>query len=277
MDNSSCILFNTIRDGKQPYAFHRDYHVHIIVNKGTMTFSDGKDNFSAGKDDIVIWQMSNDIQNVSYSLDFDADVLLASPQFLRCFNPEMTWATRGYIFIRQNPSFHLYGENLRIIRNDFRQFSLRLSATSEMFKIDLLGNQMRMFLYDLWVAYSGSISEMKPDDNSHLHSSQIFLRFVDLVQKDCRKHRDVAYYADQLCITPKYLSQVSNKVSNVPALQWINYYSGFELVTLLDNPNLTISDIAFDMDFSSANHLTRYCKKILGVTPSEYRNKKNNQ
>lgn len=273
MDNSSCILFNTNRDGKQPHAFHRDYHVHILVNRGTMTFSDGKDSFRAGKDDIVIWQMANSIQDVGYSHGFDADVLLASPQFLIHFNPEMTWATRGYLFIRQNPSFHLRGESLRIIRNDFEQFRLRLSATSEMFKIDLLGNQMRMFLYDLWVAYSDSIGGMKSDDNS----SQIFLRFVSLVQKDCRKHRDVAYYADQLCITPKYLSQVSNKVTNVPALQWINYYSGFELVALLDNSALAISDIAFDMGFSSPNHLTRYCKKILGVTPSEYRNKKGKQ
>lgn len=275
MDNSSCILFNTIHGGKQPHAFHHDYHVHILVNKGTMTFSDGKNKFTSGKDDIVIWQMSNDIRDVSYSHDFDADVLLASPLFLKHFNPEMTWATRGYLFIRQNPSFHLHDENLRIIRNDFEQFRLRLSASSEMFKIDLLGNQMRMFLYDLWVAYSDDISKVKSAEGRQLdNSSQIFLRFVSIVQKDCRKHRDVAYYADQLCITPKYLSQVSNTVTNVPALQWINYYSGFELVSLLDNPDLTIADIAFDMDFSSANHLTRYCKKILGVTPSEYRKKK---
>lgn len=60
-------------------------------------------------------------------------------------------------------------------------------------------------------------------------------------------------------------------MTNVPALQWINYYAGFELVSLLDNPDLSISDIAFEMDFSSPNHFTRYCKKILGVTPSEYR------
>lgn len=270
MDNSSCILFNTRRDGKQPYDFHDDYHIHILVNKGTMDFSDGKNRFHSTKNDIVIWQMSNDIQDVSYSHDFDADVLLASPLFLQNFNPEMTWATRGYIFIRQNPSFHLHGENLRIIRNDFEQFRLRLSASSEMFKIDLLGNQMRMFLYDLWVAYSDDIGEMNGDDNA----SQIFMRFTDLVRKNCRKHRDVAYYADQLCITPKYLSQISNKVTNVPALQWINYYSGFELVTLLDNPHLTIQDISYEMDFSSANHLTRYCKKILGVAPSEYRRDK---
>ncbi len=267
MDNTSCILFNTLRDGKQPFDYHRSYHVHFLVNKGTMDFSDGKNSYQAGKDDIVIWQMYNDIQDVSCSRDFDADVLLASSQFLGHFNPEMTWATRGFLFIRRHPSFHLHGESLRIIRNDFEQFRLRLAATSEMFKIDLLGNQMRMFLYDLWVAYSSGISDMKSDDNA----SQIFLRFVGLVQKDSRKHRDVAYYADQLCITPKYLSQVSNKVTNVPALQWINYYAGFELVSLLDNPDLSISDIAFEMDFSSPNHFTRYCKKILGVTPSEYR------
>lgn len=270
MDNTSCILFNTLRDGKQPHDFHRNYHVHILVNKGTMAFSDGKNNFTAGKDDIVIWQMSNDIQDVTYSRDFDGDALIASSQFVQHFNPEMTWATRGFLFIRQNPSFHLHGESLRIIRNDFDQFRLRLSATSEMFKIELLGNQMRMFLYDLWTAYSGSINKMKSDTNS----SQIFFSFINLVQKECKKHRDVAYYADQLCITPKYLSQVSNAVTNVSAMQWINYYSGFELVNLLDKANLNISDIAFEMDFSSPSHLTRYCKKILGVTPSEYRNNK---
>lgn len=267
MDNTSCLLFNTIRDGKLPDAFHHGYHVHILVNKGNMTFSDGKNVFHSGHDDIVIWQMSNDIRDVSYSADFDADVLLASPQFLSHFNPEMTWATRGYLFIRQNPSFRLHGEDLRIIRNDFEQFSLRLSAGSELFKIELLGNQMRMFLFDLWVAYSDNISSMKSDDNA----SQIFLHFVSRVQKNCRKHRDVAYYADKLCITPKYLSQISNKVTNVPALQWINYYSGFELITLLNNSDLTIQDISFEMGFSSANHLTRYCKNLLGVTPSEYR------
>lgn len=267
MDNSSCILFNTRRDERQAFAFHRDCHVHILVNKGTLTFSDGKNRFVAGPNDVVIWQMSNNIQKAAQSADFDADVLLASPQFLSHYNPEMVWATRGFLFIRQHPAFHLQGENLCIIRNDFVQFGLRLAASSEMFKIDLLGNQMRMFLYDLWVAYSGNMKSMLPDDNA----SQIFLHFVDLVQKHCRTRRDVAFYADRLCLTPKYLSQVSNKVTHVPALQWINYYAGFELVSLLDNFKLTISEIAADMYFSSANHLTRYSKKVLGVTPSEYR------
>ncbi len=292
MDNTSCILFNTLIDGNLPDEFRQDYHVHILVNSGTMTFSDGKDSFKAGKNDLVIWQMSNTIQNVSYSRGFDADVLLASPQFLTHYNPEMTWATRGFLFIRQHPSFHLHGESLRIIRNDFLQFCQRLDADNEMFKIELLGNQMRMFLYDMWVAYSSQMEEMRADDNrtsseSHqarldgrvasevglANSSQIFLRFCSLVQEHCRKRRDVAFYADQLCITPKYLSQVSNKVTNVSALQWINYYAGFELVSLLDNPRLTIQDIAYDMDFSSPNHFTRYCRKVLGMTPTEYRNR----
>ena len=90
-----------------PSEFTDDYHVHIIVRQGVMTFSDGKNSFTSRKDDLVIWQQTNTIQQVKYSDDFEADFLLASVPFLSAFNPEMVWASKGFIFIRINPSFHL--------------------------------------------------------------------------------------------------------------------------------------------------------------------------
>ena len=75
------------------------------------------------------------------------------------------------------------------------------------------------------------ILNTRSDDNS----SQIFLRFVTLVQQHCRQHRDLGFYADRLCITPKYLSQVSKKVTNIPASEWVAYYATSELVALLNN------------------------------------------
>jgi hypothetical protein len=41
--------------------------------------------------------MSNTIQHVGYSDDFEADVLLFSGQFLQQFNPEMVWASKGFV------------------------------------------------------------------------------------------------------------------------------------------------------------------------------------
>lgn len=266
---TGCNLLNTKRDGQLPTDFTNDYHVHIIVRRGLMQFSDGKRIFSSQKDDLVIWQMSNSIQQVTYSADFEADFLIVTGDFLSRFNPEMVWASKGFIFIRINPSFHLHQESLRLMNDDFALFSQRLAQQDSPFKEEITGRVMQIFLFDLWTVYSSEMSQMVASDNA----SRIFLRFLSLVQKDCRRQRDVAYYADQLCITPKYLSQVSRSVSGLSASQWVTFYTTFELVSLLNDQSKTLTEVADQMNFETASHFSRYVKKQLGVSPSEYRNK----
>ena len=140
----------------------------------------------------------------------------------------------------------------------------------------------QIFLYDLWTVYSAEMSQMETNDNA----ARIFLRFLSLVQKDCRQQRDVTYYADLLCITPKYLSQVSRSVSGLPASEWITYYATFELVSLLrsssarllptgrkNDQSKTLTEVADLMRFETASHFSRYVKKLLGKSPSQYREK----
>ena len=264
-----CQILNTNRDGRMPSEFTSDYHVHMLVRGGEMRFSDGKTEFLSQKDDLVIWQMSNTIQRVTYSDDIEADFLIASGDFLARFNPEMVWASKGFIFIRINPSFHLHKESLRLMNDDFSLFRQRLDMPESPFKEEVVGRVMQIFLYDLWAVYSSEMSQMETNDNA----ARIFLRFLSMVQQDCRQQRDVAYYADKLCITPKYLSQVSRSVSGLPASEWITYYATFELVSLLNDQSKTLTEVADMMRFESASHFSRYVKKLLGKSPSEYRQK----
>ena len=259
-----------------------------------MRFTDGRNEFCSVRDDLVIWQMSNAIDGVRYSDDFECDFLLVSGEFLSRFNPEMVWASKGFIFIRINPSFHLHEESLKLMNDDFALFRQRLDmpespltsgrATSHSedsmqaslsprsigaFKEEVIGRVMQIFLYDLWTVYSEEMSQMETSDNA----ARIFLRFLGLVQQDCRQQRDVGYYADKLCITSKYLSQVSRSVSGLPASEWITYYATFELVSLLNDQSKTLTEVADLMNFETASHFSRYTKKVLGKTPTEYRNK----
>ena len=264
---SSCKLLNTARDRLMPSEFTSSYHVHILVREGEMRFSDGKQTHVSQKDDLVIWQMSNAIQEVVYSDNFEADFLIVSGDFLSRFNPEMVWASKGFIFIRINPSFHLHEESLRVMNDDFALFRRRLDMPDSPFQEEIIGRVMQIFLYDLWTVYSAEMSQMETNDNA----ARIFLRFLSLVQKDCRQQRDVAYYADKLCITSKYLSQVSRSVSGLPASEWITYYATFELVSLLNDQSKTLTEVADLMNFETASHFSRYVKKLLGKSPSEYR------
>ena len=268
-DIYGCHLLNTKRDGRQVKEFVGKYHLHILVRQGEMTFSDGKNIFKSIKGDLAIWQMSNTIQRVECSDDFEADVLLLSWQFLQQFNPEMVWASTGFVFIRINPSFHLDEEALRLIDGDFALFRNRLLMPDTGFKREILGRVMQIFIYDLWIVCQHGLSQMETSDNT----ARIFLRFLALAQQNARTEREVAYYADKLCITPKYLSQVSRSVTGLPASQWIQFYAAFELVSLLDDTTKTLTEVSDLMHFENLSHFSRYVKKTLGKTPSEYRNK----
>jgi len=264
-----CNLINTKCDGRQVVEFVGKYHVHILVRQGKMSFSDGKNLFTSQQGDLAIWQMSNTIQHVECSDDFDADVLLLSGEFLQQFNPEMVWASKGFVFIRINPSFHLDEEAQRLMDNDFALFRNHLAMPESGFKREILGRVMQIFIYDLWTVCQHGLSQMDTSD----HSARIFLRFLALAQQHARTEREVAYYADQLYITPKYLSQVCRTITGLPASQWIQYYAAFELVSLLNDTSKTLTEVSDLMHFENASHFSRYVKKTLGKSPSEFRNK----
>ena len=63
-DIYGCNLINTRHDGRQVTEFVGRYHVHILVRQGQMTFSDGRNSFTASQGDLAIWQMSNTIQHI---------------------------------------------------------------------------------------------------------------------------------------------------------------------------------------------------------------------
>lgn len=264
-----CALLNAVRDNVLPSRFMDEGHVHIIVRSGELSFYDGKHTHYAHVDDLIIWQMTNTISHVTYTDDFDADFLVVTPDFLQEFNPEMVWASKGYIFIKINPVFRLEGSCKQMMDSDFKLFKNRLSDNRSIFKRDILGRIMQLFLFDLWSVLHDQMTAMEASDNA----SRIFLQFLAQVQQHCRIHRDVAFYADKLCLTPKYLSQVSKSITGLPASEWISFYSAYELITMLNDQSKTLTEVAEIMHFETLSHFSRYTKKLLGKSPTEYRKK----
>lgn len=76
-------------------------------------------------------------------------------------------------------------------------------------------------------------------------------RFLALLERgDYCKNREIGYYADILCVTPKYLSEVSKKVSGYPANFWITRYTSLDIARLLRSKRLTFTEIADMFEFS---------------------------
>lgn len=75
----------------------------------------------------------------------------------------------------------------------------------------------------------------------------------------------------RLCITPKYLSEVTNLVSGHSANYWIQRFTSLEISRLLREKSLTPTEIADRFGFSSLSYFTRFVSRTLGFTPSELR------
>lgn len=268
------LLFNTLADMNMPSDYVGRYHIHILCKGGRAQFRMSERTFEIKENDFVIWQIGSEIYDALYSADFDADFLLVSKMFLVENNPEKVWATKGYVYIKQNPVFPLEADELLLIDSDFHRFREQLAGRLHIFRKEILGRQLQIFLFDLWNIYAREIN--KQEQLSNL-SAGLFHRFMDLLRQYSAENREVAFYAEKLCVTPKYLSEVVVKGSGKPASYWINGYATQEIVSLLKNPDITLTEISDRMNFYNQSHFSRFVKRMLGVSPSEYRNELENR
>ena len=124
------LIFNTLQDHKNPADYHKDYHIYLLCHGGEMTFTLGTKRHIFKEGDLLIWQMTTDFDEISYTDDFNADVLMVSSHFLSLYNPEQIWATKAYVYIKNNPVFPLEWAERTLIQTDFRAFRLRIGTAS---------------------------------------------------------------------------------------------------------------------------------------------------
>lgn len=106
------------------------------------------------------------------------------------------------------------------------------------------------------------------------HSSRqkdIFTRFMDLVGTHYGEEREVAYYAEQLCISTRYLSTIVHAMTGKTAKAIIDHMVVVEIKSLLQTTDLSIQEIAYHLHFPDQSYLGRFFRKHTGMSPSHFR------
>ena len=104
-------------------------------------------------------------------------------------------------------------------------------------------------------------------------NEQIFKHFLNLVQKNYMVHREVSFYADQICITPKYLGVVVAQVSGRRPLDWIRDYVILDAKAMLLSREYSIQQISQLLNFPNPSFFSKYFREAVGYSPSKYLNK----
>lgn len=101
-------------------------------------------------------------------------------------------------------------------------------------------------------------------------SEDIFYRFIDDVKQNYKQHRNVAFYADKACLTPKYLGQVITRVSGRHPIDWIRDYVILDAKAMIISGEYTIQQISTALGFPNASFFGKYFKESVGCSPGQY-------
>ncbi|MBO2008847.1 AraC family transcriptional regulator [Hymenobacter negativus] len=102
-------------------------------------------------------------------------------------------------------------------------------------------------------------------------SQLITAEFKKLVNTHYATERNLAFYADKLCITPKHLAETVKEMTGKRAVEWLAEAVLLEANVLLQNPTLTIAQVADTLHFADQSTFGRFFRNNTGVSPAAYR------
>lgn len=268
------ILFEASGGITFPENFIEFYHTHIYCHSGFIEFSFNGRKLKATASEFVFWYAHSATSHFVFSKNFTATVLLVEENFLNSNLPDLSWSIDVLIHTRDNPVLHFNEQkNKRKVISNFILLNEKYREKDHTFYDEVTKNQMSLFTLEMWHVFAEEFERNKRT----VLSGTIYDQFIHHVQRDCLTQREVKFYAERLHITPKHLNFICKQNTGVSASGWIQRFVKERLVILLENERLSITEIANMMNFSSYSFFTRYVKKTLGTTPSEFRNRMTQQ
>lgn len=107
----------------------------------------------------------------------------------------------------------------------------------------------------------------------HTRQEDIFNRFLELVNKYAVRERSIAFYADWLFLTPRYLSTLVRQASGRTVMDWVNEAVMQEAKLMLRHTDKLVYQIADELNFPNASFFSKYFRRMAGMTPNDYRRK----
>ena len=174
-----------------------------------------------------------------------------------------------FVYMRSHYWYELTGEEIERFKLFYGSLSQRAKDPTHFFRRESVLLLLRIFYLDIYNEYYSKSHLIK--GGSDMGKSKLAHDFFCLIMQHYREHKDVAFYADKLCITSKYLSMVIKEASGKTAKDWIVEYAILEIKAMLKNSTMNIQEISIKTNFANQSSLGRFFRKHTGMTLTEYR------
>lgn len=250
--------------------FRSDFLTVLLIVKGELTFLLNLEEYTANQNSLVIIApnaikkvevVSKDtiISGVNFTIDFLSAIGM----------PKNAVELLDYFSSQFSPHWRLVKKDASAVQLLIKQLNDRVSSLNEQeYGKEILYHTFYILLYEV---YNLSKKYAVPFHHHVSRKENLVKDFTRLVQKQFKERRNVKAYADQLSITAKYLTETVKEITSKTAGEIIDDFVLLEAKLLLDNPSLSIAEIADELHFSDQSFFGKYFKRHTGMSPKEYR------
>lgn len=137
------------------------------------------------------------------------------------------------------------------------------------FRMDLL----RVLLLELFIAVAKSDGYKSIVDNKGNQSHTLLRNFEKLIEQHYKDQRLPKYYAELLSVTPSHLNSIAKEYLGTSAGDIIRNRIVLEAKRMLINLNLTVTEIAYSLNFEDNSYFCKFFKNQSGISPNTFRKK----
>ena len=205
--------------------------------------------------------------------DMEMIFVLISKDFMSGIRFDLPKVFQDNLRLLDNPCITL-DEFQMSLANDYFNLARKIVGAPFTNKREIIGSLLTSLTYlstDVW-AHQVDEARKNIDSQRSARLNQLFERFIALVNEYHCSERGMAFYADKLCLTPKYLSKLIKQASGRSAPDWIDDFVILEAKNLLKYTDLAIKEIVYKLHFPNQSVFFKFFKAHTGLTPSEYRN-----
>lgn len=268
------IDYSAKRSGEEQGVFVSELLGYVICQKGWAEVELNNELYRLEAGKLMTIFPSTIVKHIDISADFSGIGIAVNRNYLNELStPTSQSMLLDVLHIKDNPMVTIDRQQQQTLVEMFDLICAKHARQSHAFRNEITGILFVAFIFEVFAIYTKNRLQIS-DKRDNSRYSDIFKKFMILLSQHSRRERSVSFYADQLCICPKYLTTIIKNVSGRGVHSWIEQSVASNAKTLLKNTTMSIGEIAIELNFATATFFGQYFKRVVGITPRDYRNKK---
>lgn len=245
-----------------------DFIALLFCTHGNIELDINNEHYYMGTNDMFYCSYGTLLHHISFSTGCRMKVLCVSAEYAKKLFMRGNCCWESVVYAKHYPLFYLRPNELQLVKAYYQLFTAK--GNSYCFdpsrnNVDCIFQSFFQDLNQLLIHYT---KENKQNEKSiSSRQDELFKQFMILLKENFKHEHTLSFYADKLCVSPKYLSTIVKQTSGQSVSKWIDVYLIDEIKSLLRNSNLSIKEIACLLNFPNLSFFGKFVKRQTGKSP----------